>query len=83
MREALHQHFPNLWPLHSKPREEVFKLVLQPISITVHSLYKHASGTRILLPCFYQVSCKIDQHAFNKADLHRKQCYGTQNLARC
>ena len=47
---------------------------------TVDSLYKHACGTRIRLPCLFWMSCKINKRSYNKADLHRKQCYGTQTL---
>ena len=32
---------------------------------------------------FYQTSYKIDERAYNKADLHKQQCYGTQDLGAC
>ena len=50
------------------------------IAITVDLLYKHASGARTLLPCSYQILSNLDERAYDKAALHRIQCYGTQNL---
>ena len=39
-----------------------------------------ASKTRTLLPCLYLTSYKIGKRAYNEAELHRKQYFGTPQL---
>ena len=71
----LHQLFAFAWPFNQTCR--ILAVSYSRLAFTARL------GDQDFPSRLYQASYKIDVHSYKKADLHRKQCYGSQRLRAC